>query len=249
MEVHFIGVGEACDARNGNTSIHILGKMGTSLLCDCGFSVPHTYFSSYDEPDQLDGLWISHFHGDHFFGIPLLLLRLWEMNRTKPLVIASQPGAEDKVLGAMDLAFPGFRKKLCYDLRFKDVEPGKQEQVAGLSLQTVQTDHSQRNLGLLIDDGQNRLYYSGDGRATGEVVSLAAGCDLAVHEAFKLDEEIHHHGSIASCIELVEKANIKQLALVHIERKCRQQQLGEIENLLQTHPFLKLPSSGDRITL
>lgn len=249
MEICFIGVGEACDAHRGNTSILVKGKNGANLLCDCGFSVPHAYFSFVDDPDQLDGVWISHFHGDHFFGIPLLLLRLWEMRRSRPLIIASQPGAREKVLGAMDLAFPGFGKKLCYELRFKEIEPGVKEDIAGLSVQAVQTDHSQRNLGLLVDDDRNRLYYSGDGRATGEVASLIQGCDLAVHEAFKLDEEIHHHGSIAGCIELVETASIKKLALVHLERSCRLQQINEIEALLASHSFLTLPESGDRIIL
>jgi len=249
MDVYFIGVGEACDERHGNTSIHVHASNDARLLCDCGFSAAHSYFSFCQNPDHLDMVWISHFHGDHFFGMPLLLLRFWEMRRTKPLIIIGQAGTEHKVVAAMDLAFPRFRKKLCYELMFRDVEPGQVHEIAGLRLESVQTLHSERNLGLLVDDGKNRLYYSGDGRPTEEVADLVRDCDLAVHEAFRLDEEIHHHGSITGCLKLARSSNVRKMALVHLERSFRKNQIAEINSFLQETPLLMLPVAGDMITL
>ena len=249
MEIHFIGVGEACDSQNGNTSIHVHASNNTTLLCDCGFSAAHTFFSFYNDPDQLDMVWISHFHGDHFFGIPLLLLRLFEMKRSKPLLIIGQHGIEKKMLDTMDLAFPRFRSKLCYEVRFQEIEPETVHEISGLKLESVQTLHSQRNLGLLVSDGKNKLYYSGDGRPTEGVAELVRDCDLAVHEAFRLDEEIHHHGSITGCLKLAKSSNIKKMALVHLERDFRKNQLNEVNALMEKNPLLSLPVSGDRITL
>jgi len=249
MDVFFVGVGEACDAKHGNTSIHVQASNDTCLLCDCGFSAAHSYFTFCNDPDKLDLVWISHFHGDHFFGMPLLLLRLWEMKRSKPLLIGGQEGVEDKVLEAMDLAFPGFQKRLCYDICFQKIEPGNVHEVSGVSLQSVETDHSQRNLGLVINDGEKKLYYSGDGRPTKGVAELVRDCDLAVHEAFRLDEEIHHHGSITGCLKLANASNIKRLALVHLERNFRQLHVAEINALLQANLLLSLPVAGDRITI
>lgn len=249
MDVYFVGVGEACDAKHGNSSIHVQASNNTSLLCDCGFSSAHSYLAFCDDPEKLDMIWISHFHGDHFFGVPLLLLRFWEMKRSKPLVIVGQSGIEEKILGAMDLAFPSFRKRLSYDVCFQILEPGTAYDVSGVSLQSVQTDHSQRNLGLIINDGKKRLYYSGDGRPTKDVAELVMDCDLAVHEAFRLDEEIHHHGSITGCLKLANTSNIKRLALIHLERNLRHFQAAEINALMQVNPLLILPVAGDRITL
>ena len=249
MDVFFVGVGEACDAKHGNTSIHVQASNDTCFLCDCGFSAAHSYFSFCDDPDKLDSVWISHFHGDHFFGMPLLLLRFWEMKRSKPLLVIGQEGVEDKVLGAMDLAFPSFRKRLSYDICFQEIEPGSAHEISGVSFQSVQTDHSQRNLGLVINDGEKKLYYSGDGRPTEDVAELVRDCDLAVHEAFRLDEEIHHHGSITGCLKLANESNIKRLALVHLERNFRHLQAADINALLQANSLLSLPVSGDRITL
>lgn len=249
MDIFFIGVGDACDPLHGNTSIHVKTSNGANILCDCGFSVPHHYFGFTDNPDQLDMIWVSHFHGDHFFGLPLLILRFWEMGRTKPLLISGQSGVSDKVLAAMDLAFPGFRPKLCYELQFQEIEPDGSQLICGVTCKTVATDHSQRNLGLLIDDGRKKLYYSGDGRPSPQVVELIRECDLAVHEAFRLDEEVHHHGSIAGCLKLAEESRVKQLALVHLDRSFRRQEAGVIKELIDANPSVVLPEAGDSLSI
>jgi len=249
MDIFFIGVGDACDPQHGNTSIHVHTCNGVNILFDCGFSVPHSYFSFTDDPDQLDLVWISHFHGDHFFGLPLLILRFWEMGRTKPLLITGQQGVSEKVLTVMDLAFPGFRPKLCYELQFREIEPGNSCLILSLECQSVQTDHSQRNLGLMVHDGNKKLYYSGDGRPTSHVASLIRNCDIAVHEAFRLDEEVHHHGSIIGCLKLADKSGIRQMALVHLDRNFRRERFSHIAKLLKSNPAVSLPESGTKLSI
>jgi ribonuclease BN (tRNA processing enzyme) len=94
MQIHFLGVGEACDGNQPNTSILLkpdIEDTAGRILLDCGFSVPHQYFSLDPSPEELEILWISHFHGDHFLGTPLLLLWFWEMGRQKSLHILGPP--------------------------------------------------------------------------------------------------------------------------------------------------------------
>ncbi|NIA05332.1 MAG: MBL fold metallo-hydrolase [Proteobacteria bacterium] len=249
MDVFFIGVGEACDSEHGNTSVLVTTGPGVRVLCDCGFSVPHHFFRICDDPDELEMVWISHFHGDHYFGLPLLLLRFWEMRRSRPLIIAGQSGIAGQVLKSFDMAYSGFAAKLCYPLNFIEIEPGESRQDAGLTMQTVQTVHSRRNLGLLLDDGDRKLYYSGDGRSSADVAALARDCDLAVHEAFKLEDEFPGHGSVNGCLRLAEKARIKRLALVHMDRIVRRQQADVISDILARNPSVTLPVEGTRIRL
>ncbi len=249
MEVFFIGVGEACDSEHGNTSVLVTTGPGVRVLCDCGFSVPHHFFRICDDPDELDMVWISHFHGDHYFGMPLSLLRLWEMRRSRPLVIAGQAGVAVQVRKSFDMAYSGFADKLCYPLDFMEIEPGESRQHVGLTMQTIQTVHSRRNLGLLLDDGDRRLYYSGDGRPSEDVATLARDCDLAVHEAFKLEDEFPGHGSVNGCLRLAAKARIKRLALVHMERVVRREQADVIRDTLARNPSVTMPVEGTRISL
>ncbi|MCF6187960.1 MAG: MBL fold metallo-hydrolase [Desulfobulbaceae bacterium] len=248
MEVHFLGVGEACDSRHGNTSALVTAG-GCKILLDCGFSVPHRFFGICKDPDCLEYIWISHFHGDHFFGLPLLLLRFWEMGRTRRLQLIGQERLQEKTMTVLELAYPGFAKKLSFPLQFHSVQPGITLELEQLKFQTTPTTHSQANLGLLLDDGRKRLYYSGDGRPTAEVIRLAHGCDLALHEAFTWEDSIPNHGSVTGCLQLMEKAGIKQLALLHIERKTRQNRQKALVKLLKEHPDVLLPVENDIIHL
>lgn len=249
MRISFLGVGEACDPEHGNTSFQVVTANNVRLLCDCGFTIPHAYFATCQDAEQLDLVWISHFHGDHFFGMPLLLLRLWEMDRRRPLTICGQKGVGEHVLQAMELSFPGFAAQLAYPLAFVEIEPGCCHEVRGLSLQTEETVHLQRNLGLLLDDGEKKLYYSGDGRPTAGVTELVRQCDLAVHEAFMLQDEFPFHGSITGCLQLVDKCGGCNLALVHLERRFRHEQVRVINNILQVNPHLILPVRGTQLEI
>ncbi len=248
MEVHFLGVGEACDSRHGNTSA-LVTTGGGKILLDCGFSVPHRFFGICKNPDCLEYIWISHFHGDHFFGLPLLLLRFWEMGRIRPLQFVGQKGLRRKTMSALELAYPGFAKKLSFPLQFHTVQPDVVLELEPLTFQATPTTHSQANLGLLLDDGCHRLYYSGDGRPTAEVSRLAHGCDLALHEAFTWEDSIPNHGSVTGCLQLMKVAAIKQLALLHIERKTRKNRRKDFEKLLEKHPDILLPTEGDTVCL
>ena len=248
MEVHFLGVGEACDSRHGNTSALITAG-GSKILLDCGFSVPHRFFGLCKDPDCLEYIWISHFHGDHFFGLPLLLLRFWDMGRTRPLQLIGRQGLQEKTMAALELAYPGFAKRLSFPLQFHTMQPDFALELEPLKLQATQTNHSQANLGLLLDDGRHRLYYSGDGRPTAGVIQLAHGCDLALHEAFTWEDTIPNHGSVTGCLQLMEKAEIKQLALLHIERKTRRNRQDALVKLLKEHPDVLLPVEDSIIHL
>ena len=81
VEVTFLGVGEAFDEKLTNTSVLVKVEEGCSnvrLLMDCGFTVPSQFWREGLHVDALDAVWISHFHGDHFFGVPALLVRFLE---------------------------------------------------------------------------------------------------------------------------------------------------------------------------
>jgi len=250
MEILFLGVGEACDEGHPNTSLHVTTGKGTCFLLDCGFTTPHLYFALHPQADELDAVWISHFHGDHFFGIPLLFVRLWEMGREKPLIIAGQDGVKEKVLSAMELAYPGFMDKLQYRLLFEETDPKQDVKIADTYWRTAENIHSQPSFSVRIDDGKHRLFYSGDGRPTAESQALAKGCDLLVHESFWLDKEVRNHGNVMSSIAFARKAGAPHLAFVHLERNFRKEAKKALRHIIEgesCHVFL--PEAGDLFTL
>lgn len=254
MKVTFLGVGEACDETTPNTSLWVEAVGGNgrrSIMLDCGFTVPSRYWQRTSDPEDLDALWISHFHGDHFFGVPALLLRFWEKKRTKPLAVIGQAGLEETIIQVMELAYPHFLPKLTYPLLFHEVEPGQQVRVAGLDWRVAESLHGQRNLAVRLEDDRCAIFYSGDGLFSPETLLLARGCNLAVHEAFQLDPVTPAHGTVRQCLDFAREAAVATLALVHVQRDERRERIQEIRRLLAEVGDLNviLPESGDMLEL
>lgn len=249
MEIFFVGVGEACDSAHGNSSALVTTDNGTRVLLDCGFSVPHHYFRTFADAPGPDYVWISHFHGDHFFGLPLLFLRLWQKKRTRPLHIIGQQGIADTVRNCLELAFPGFEHKLSFELEFHTVSPLTTNTIGTLDWTPAETRHSQYNLGLRLGDGANQLYYSGDGQPTEQVREVVKGCSCIIHEAFRFADEFPYHSSITSSLELADTAGVDQLALVHLDRDFRTNDRERINAAVRARPGTLLPVAGDRLIL
>jgi len=246
MEIRFLGVGEACDPNHSNTSILVKTAGNDRILLDCGFTVPHNYFSFCENPNELDMLWISHFHGDHFFGIPLLLLRFWEMGRGKPLVICGQSGITEKVAQVMELSYPGFLGKLQFKLDFIEIEPEFILKKKNVLWKTAENVHSQRCLSVRIEDGCDSLFYSGDGKPTEKTLTLASGCNMIIHESFWHDKIASGHGNVRICLEFAKKAKANNLALVHLGKDVRRDHKESIEQVLRDAPFNAfLPEARD----
>jgi len=254
MKVKFLGVGEAFDETLSNTSIWVRCEddgPGSSVLLDCGFTAAPPFWQSCPDPDDLDAVWISHFHGDHYFGIPALLTRFWESGRKKPLLILGQDGVADAVLETTALAYPSVRGKIAFDLQFQVIEPGQAIGIAGLTWRTALNGHPQRDLAVRLEKKNKSVFYSGDGLPTPDTLALAHGCDLIIHEAFRLDQELPGHGNITKCIEFARQANARSLALVHIHRDERRDRRDEILKLIAGIGDLSvfMPEPGEEIEI
>lgn len=252
LDVLFVGVGEACDENLPNTSVLIHHRAGSDscvLLLDCGFTVPPRLWQELpDAAHTLDGVWLSHFHGDHTMGLPVLLLRLQEEGRDRPLLLLGQKGLESFCRRLMDVAYPGFYEKLEFPLAYCEVEPGRHKEFQGLGLSTALTEHSQRNLGLKIQGSGSSVYYSGDGKPGPDCARLAAGCALIIHEAFHAERDHPGHGTAVGAAAFAKAGGASVLALVHVQRGAR----GQVQDLLPSlrkegHPLeilLPLPGNG-----
>jgi len=254
MEIYFLGVGEALDANQPNTSILLKANAEEAagrILLDCGFSVPQHFFTLEPDPEELEILWISHFHGDHFFGTPLLLLWFWEMGRRKPLHIVGPPGVAAIIKQAVDLAYPNLWPRLGFALSFVEIVAGAQKKISDTVWQAAYNEHSQPCLSVRIELHGKAIFYSGDGRPTPMTRSLAEGCDIIIHEAYGFEDTTPGHGSIGACLDFTRNAGVTQIALVHVQRNIRPQCKTTIAGLAKKYVGLKilLPEKGSTISL
>jgi ribonuclease BN (tRNA processing enzyme) len=254
MEITFLGVGEAFDEALPNTSMLIRcgeDSRRRTFLLDLGFTVPPQFWKAETSVEDLDAIWISHFHADHFFGLPALLVRFWEDGRKNPLTILGQRGIETSTRRCVDLAYPGFYEKIRFPIEFQEVEPNHGLEFLGVSLQTAENEHSIRDLALRLEAEGCSLFYSGDGRATPETKALAKGTQILIHEAFHQDQAIHGHATVQEALDMAKGCEASHLALVHIQRRERKRVLTKIQALrdLAGPVNLMVPEPGQSIEM
>jgi ribonuclease BN (tRNA processing enzyme) len=248
MKITFLGTGESCDISRRNTSILIDDGGGRHLL-DCGFSSAPGYFEQENDT-PLNTIWISHFHGDHFFGVPQLLVYFYMQQREAPLTILSGFDCRDIVHVALELAYPGLLEKLPYPLLFITVPPGKALTCENLVWTSASVSHSQPAFSIRLSTPRHSVYYSGDGKPTVEAVRLMKGCDLVIHESFSYIPNKPTHASVEECLLLAAELDIPRLALLHMNRQTRKL-LREMENPLQppANTQLIIPEDNDQLVL
>lgn len=254
IEVVFLGVGEAFDENLPNTSVLVrCGEKNSrvTLLLDCGFTAAQQFWREEPDGDRLDGVWISHFHGDHFLGLPALLVRFWEEGREKALTFLGQKGIDQIIRKSLDLAYPGIYERLTFPLRFLEVEPKKDIEAFGLHFHAAENGHSQRDLALKIEANGTSIFYSGDGQPTSETMALARGSQLIIQESFEIETEFPGHGTVKGSIEMARKCGATHLALVHIKRGVRSDVIAKLKTFqgLEESLNIMVPEPGTRVIL
>jgi len=138
------------------------------------------------DPRDIEVVLISHFHGDHYFGLPFALLEFAEhAPRKKELTIIGPPGIAKRVQAVTDLAFRNvFRKDRGYALHFVEAKDGKPGEAAGCGYLSRKVTHVSdlECYGYRVEIGDRTIAYSGDTVMCDALVPLADGADVFVVE-------------------------------------------------------------------
>lgn len=249
----FVGTGEALDPGLPNTSLLLEGPR--NLLFDCGYAVPHAFWRVSQDPNLLDGIWISHAHADHWFGLPALLLWMRLAGRERSLALFGGPGFGARLQALLELGYPGsYTPHKCYPIELHELEPGQECAFGPLSLRVATSAHSVANYALRVEGaGMRSLMYSGDGAPTPQTRALAQGVDVLVHECFFPNAAVggvRKHGDLPGCIELGRAAGVETLALLHFAAESKVQLREQALELGAREEFdLCLPTPGERLAL
>jgi ribonuclease BN (tRNA processing enzyme) len=197
LTVTFAGSGDAFGSGGRyQACIHLRRPGGPPVLLDCGATSLSALKSLALDPGEISAVFISHLHGDHFGGLPFLILDGQFSRRTEPLTIAGPPGTADRLWKAMEAMFPGsaaVRRRFRLDV--VELALGGTTTVAGVEVTSWEVSHPSGAppLALRLRTGGRTIAYTGDSAWTEDLVAVAAGADLLIAEAYYFDKAIPFH--------------------------------------------------------
>lgn len=96
-EIIPLGTASAIPTRDRHLSAVALVRGGSTLLFDCGEGTQLQMLQGGVKHMRVDAIFISHFHGDHFYGLFGLMATLALLKRPHPLTVVGPQGIADLV--------------------------------------------------------------------------------------------------------------------------------------------------------
>jgi ribonuclease Z len=262
VELTFLGTGAAVPPRGQTNSSYLLRAGGVALLIDCGPCLLQQLEQVGRSPGELTHVFVSHRHGDHSLGHPML--RIWWKicagpDRPLPTTIAGE--TTWTALAALwqqaygDLMEAG---DAAPHLTLPDAEPATTVLNDQVTLKTFPLPHSELApvLGLRVEVGTTVLAFTSDTTASDNILPLAHGADLLVHDATyceSLQPEaaggLHGHCTARMAGRYAAAAGVKHLVLTHLNPRYTGRLDALIDEAAAEFPGLvSLAEAGEELT-
>ena len=191
MRLTVVGCGDAFGSGGrGNTCFHVTSKDAAATLDFGGSAIVGCQRFGVD-PAGIGHVFLSHLHGDHFGGLPFLLLDgQFVHRRTAPLVIVGPPGTRARLKLALDALFPGSE---AFEWRFswsvEELEPGATGTFGPWTVSSALVIHESGapSTALRLTDGVRTLAFSGDTEWTEALLPIARDADLFICESSQFE--------------------------------------------------------------
>ncbi len=221
MRVTVAGAGDAFG--NGGrlqTCLHLRPRARQdAVLVDCGATALTGLKRLGLEPGDVTVVAISHLHGDHFGGLPFLILDGQFRRRARPLHLVGPPGLAGRLAQAMEVFFPGSANvRRRFDVHVHELDAGGPPvDVDGVSVRGYAVDHEAGApaLGLRVTVAGRTVSYSGDTSWTDALVEVADGADLFVCEAYTFDRAVRYHLHLPDLIANLGRLRCGRVLLTH----------------------------------
>jgi ribonuclease BN (tRNA processing enzyme) len=221
MKITVLGCGDAFGSGGRlNTCFHVTAGENKFLL-DCGAtSLPALKARGIDR-NEIGFILITHFHADHFGGIPPFVLDAQFLaKREAPLLIAGPPGLRDWFPRAMETAYPrSSSAKRKFEVKLFELEARRQTVLQSVSVTPYPARHGKPDgsfFSYRIEYGGQAIAYTGDTEWTDSLIDAGRGADLVIAEAYYYERKTPLHLDYKTLSQNLARIGAKRVHLTHM---------------------------------
>ena len=146
MEIVFLGTGGSFPSPQRGVSSIAVKVNSDVVLFDCGEGTQRQLMLSPLSFMHITKIFITHFHGDHYLGLPGLLQTMALNGRTKDLEVFGPKGTEQLVTILERISY----YSRTYDLVLHELKDGQTEHFEGFTVTAHRLDHALPTLGYML---------------------------------------------------------------------------------------------------
>jgi len=150
LSVVFYGTSSSVPSARRNTASVLVRAGGDRILVDCGEGTQRQMQKSTGLV-QVDDIYLTHFHADHFLGLPGLIKTYDLLERERPLRIVGPPG-----LGDLFKNLSRIIGKRRYRIDLRELNPGEAIRYDGYEMRAFAVDHGVRANGYAFVEDERK---------------------------------------------------------------------------------------------
>lgn len=228
MKVELIGTG--CIGTKQNSASSIVNQ---KILIDAPNGICRTLRNSGKQLSYIQTVIITHFHGDHIFDLPFLMLeKAIEQGATgATLNIVGPKGVQERTKILYDLAFKNSWEKVnkALNINYIEILPGETKYIEDTTIEAVKMEHDAPEAqGYILTIDNQRCAFTGDTRKCEGVDYLLSKSKILVSDCSNIEGHETHMG-INDIQEFSKKYPSSVIITTHMKEATRKE-LEKIED-------------------
>lgn len=198
MQVSLLGTGLPNPDPRRRGPGYALRAGANNFVVDCGSGVVHRMVELGLMPNEIDHLFITHLHSDHFIDLGHFIVSRWMMSDDRPWHIYGPEGTRKTVGQLLELLRPDLelrmqirkvRRKMP-DIRVHELTEGPALDIEGVAVTAFDVAHYplDRAFGYRFETRDRRIVLSGDTSPCENLIRHAHRADILIHECVQFEK-------------------------------------------------------------